>query len=139
MTDYYEILGVSHDDSSETIKQAYRRLAKKYHPDLNQGDAKSEARFKAIGEAWATLGDAQKRQKYNAARSAAVGGDSGVEQTQRPRAPKGTADYFDVMQKFGTFFGDDEISRMAKKNGGSEEKNPIDTSGIFERFMGFKK
>lgn len=63
--DYYRILGVGKDASEKEIKQAYRRLARKYHPDVNPGDASAEDRFKEIGEAYAVLGDAQKRKKYD--------------------------------------------------------------------------
>ena len=63
--DYYRILGVGKDASEKEIKQAYRRLARKYHPDVNPGDTTAEDRFKEIGEAYAVLGDAQKRKKYD--------------------------------------------------------------------------
>src|SRR5579859_6904354 len=63
--DYYKILGVKKDAPDKEIKQAYRRLARKYHPDVNPGDATSEERFKEIGEAYAVLSDAQKRKKYD--------------------------------------------------------------------------
>ncbi|HLY63901.1 MAG TPA: DnaJ C-terminal domain-containing protein [Chloroflexota bacterium] len=63
--DYYKILGVPKDASEKEIKQAYRRLARKYHPDVNPGDNSSEERFKEIGEAYAVLGEATKRKKYD--------------------------------------------------------------------------
>src|SRR5579883_2009564 len=63
--DYYKILGVDKGASEKEIKQAYRRLARKYHPDVNPGDKSSEDRFKEIGEAYAVLSDAQKRKKYD--------------------------------------------------------------------------
>ncbi|MBD3361723.1 molecular chaperone DnaJ [Candidatus Woesearchaeota archaeon] len=62
--DYYEILGVSKDASSEDIKKAYKKLAKKYHPDLNK-DSGAADKFKEISEAAAVLGDPQKRQQYD--------------------------------------------------------------------------
>jgi len=62
--DYYEILGVSKDASSEEIKKAYKKLAKKYHPDLNK-DADAADKFKEISEAAAVLGDPQKRHQYD--------------------------------------------------------------------------
>ncbi|MBF7096356.1 DnaJ C-terminal domain-containing protein [Alkalibacter mobilis] len=64
--DYYEILGVKKDSTSEEIKRAYRKLAKKYHPDTNPGDKKSEEKFKDINEAYEVLGDKEKREKYDA-------------------------------------------------------------------------
>jgi len=63
--DYYKILGVSKDASDEELKKAYRKLARKYHPDVNQGDAKAEARFKDISEAYTVLSDKEKRAQYD--------------------------------------------------------------------------
>lgn len=62
---YYEILGVGKDASAEAIKKAYRKLAMKYHPDRNQGDASAEEKFKEAAEAYEVLSDQQKRQIYD--------------------------------------------------------------------------
>ena len=63
--DYYAVLGVSRTASEKDIKTAYRKLARKYHPDVNPGNTKSEAQFKEIGEAYAVLSDPEKRKKYD--------------------------------------------------------------------------
>ncbi len=63
--DYYAILGLSKTSSAEEIKKAYRKLARKYHPDMNPGDQNAEARFKEVNEAYEILSDSQKRQKYD--------------------------------------------------------------------------
>jgi DnaJ-class molecular chaperone len=63
--DYYQVLGVDKKASEKDIKQAYRKLARKYHPDVNPGDKSAEAKFKEINEAYEVLGDAQKRAKYD--------------------------------------------------------------------------
>ena len=63
--DYYSILGVKRDASEQEIKRAYRRLARKHHPDVNPGDKSAEARFKEINEAYEVLSDKEKRQKYD--------------------------------------------------------------------------
>jgi len=63
--DYYNILGVNREANEREIKQAYRRLARKYHPDINPGNKSAEARVKQINEAYEVLSDKEKRQKYN--------------------------------------------------------------------------
>lgn len=63
--DYYEVLGISKDADDATIKSAYRKLAKKYHPDANPGDKDAEAKFKEAGEAYAVLSDPDKRAAYD--------------------------------------------------------------------------
>src|SRR6185503_14725194 len=63
--DYYQTLGVSKTASEKEIKQAYRKLARKHHPDVNPGDKTAEARFKEINEAYEVLGDPDKRKKYD--------------------------------------------------------------------------
>src|SRR5690606_41715518 len=63
--DYYKILGVPRDADEKTIKSAYRKLARKYHPDVNKGDASAEERFKEINEAYQVLSDPEQRAKYD--------------------------------------------------------------------------
>ena len=63
--DYYQILGVSRNASEKEIKQAYRRLARKHHPDLNPGDKSAEAKFKEINGAYEVLSNPEKRKKYD--------------------------------------------------------------------------
>jgi DnaJ-class molecular chaperone len=63
--DYYSILGVGRDASGKEIKQAYRRLARRYHPDVNPGDATAEQKFKEISEAYSVLGNAENRKHYD--------------------------------------------------------------------------
>ena len=63
--DYYEVLGVPKDADEDALKKAYRKLAKKYHPDANPGDKAAEAKFKEASEAYSVLSDPQKRQQYD--------------------------------------------------------------------------
>ncbi len=63
--DYYEVLGVPKDADEDALKKAYRKLAKKYHPDANPGDKEAEAKFKEASEAYSVLSDPQKRQQYD--------------------------------------------------------------------------
>ncbi|MCK4808973.1 MAG: molecular chaperone DnaJ [Candidatus Aenigmarchaeota archaeon] len=75
--DYYETLGVSKDASPDEIKKAFRKLARKHHPDVNNGDKGSEAKFKEINEAFEILGNPQKRGQYDQFGDAAFSGSQG--------------------------------------------------------------
>ena len=75
--DYYEVLGVSRDADDATLKKAYRQVAKKYHPDMNPGDAEAEKKFKEASEAYAVLSDADKRRQYDQFGHAAFEGGAG--------------------------------------------------------------
>lgn len=74
--DYYKVLGVTPKSSTKEIKETYRRLARKYHPDVNPGDARAEERFKEINEAYEALRDERKRSRYDQARAAHQSGRS---------------------------------------------------------------
>lgn len=75
--DYYKSLGIDKNASADEIKSAYRKLAKKYHPDANPGDKNAEAKFKEVSEAYAVLSDPQKRATYDQVGSSAFDGSQG--------------------------------------------------------------
>jgi molecular chaperone DnaJ len=95
--DYYKVLGVSKGAPADEIKKSYRKLARKYHPDANKGDAKSEERFKEISEAYNVLSDEKRRKEYDDARS--LFGSGGV---RRPGTGGAGGGYgFDLGDLFG--------------------------------------
>ncbi len=96
--DYYEVLGVDKNADEATLKKAYRKLAKKYHPDMNPGDAEAEAKFKEATEAYSVLSDAEKRRQYDQFGHAAFenGGGGGA----------GGFGGFDFNGDMGDIFGD---------------------------------
>ena len=63
--DYYKVLGIDRNADDKTIKKAYRKMAKKYHPDMNPGDAVAEQKFKEITEAYNVLSDSEKKKLYD--------------------------------------------------------------------------
>lgn len=96
--DYYEVLGVDRNADDSALKSAYRKLAKKYHPDTNPGDQEAEARFKEASEAYAVLSDADKRRQYDQFGHAAFENGGGA----------GGFDFsgMDMGDIFGDIFGD---------------------------------
>ncbi len=96
--DYYEVLGVSKDADDAALKKAYRALAKKYHPDTNQGNPEAEAKFKEASEAYGVLSDPEKRRQYDQFGHAAFEGGAGG-----PGGFDFTGDMGDI---FGDLFGD---------------------------------
>ena len=122
--DYYEVLGVSKDADDAAIKKAYRALAKKYHPDMNPGDAEAEKKFKEASEAYAVLSDAEKRRQYDQFGHAAfeggaggVGGFGGFDFNG--------ADFGDI---FGDIFGD--LFGGGGRRGGRANNGPMKGANI---------
>lgn len=101
--DYYEVLGVSRDADDATLKKAYRQLAKKYHPDMNPGDAEAERKFKEASEAYAVLSDPDKRRQYDQFGHAAFEGGGAGGAGGFGGFDFSGADFSDI---FGDIFGD---------------------------------
>jgi molecular chaperone DnaJ len=99
--DYYELLGVAKDAGGEDIKRAYRKLAGKYHPDRNPGDAEAIEKFKEASEAFDVLSSDEKRARYDRFGHAGVEGAAG-----RGGGPGGFQDVEDIFEAFGGIFGD---------------------------------
>ena len=111
--DYYDVLGVSKSSDESEIKKAYRKLAMKYHPDRNQGDADAESKFKEASEAYSILYDKEKRSAYDQFGHAAVDGNS----------PGGGFDFSSSQFSdiFDDFFGDSSF--FGRGGGGRRKKS----------------
>jgi len=128
--DYYEVLGVSKSASDSDLKSAYRKLAKKFHPDANPGDETAEAKFKELSEAYAILSDAEKRAAYDRyghrafqGAAGAGGGAGGVHFDMGDIF--GGMDLDDILRGLGGFsgFGGSSVRRRSgPRNGGDVQK-----------------
>ena len=136
--DYYNILGVSEQAEEEQIKQAYRRLAKKYHPDLNPNDSEAEEKFKNVVEAYETLGDADKRKEYDLKKTK-TGDGRKRESTASAKSPdKNMADFTKDMERyFGFSFAGGQAEKQ-KTGADGKKRNPLDVTEMFEAFMKVK-
>ncbi len=122
--DYYEVLGVGRDADEAAIKKAYRALAKKYHPDMNPGDAEAEKKFKEASEAYAVLSDPDKRRQYDQFGHAAFEGGAGGAGGFGGFDFNG-ADFSDI---FGDIFGD--LFGGGGRRGGRANNGPMKGSNI---------
>ena len=114
--DYYEVLGVSRDATEDEIKKAYKKLARKYHPDMNPGDKAAEEKFKEVNEANEVLSDPEKKARYDQF------GFAGVDPTYGAGAGGGAYggagfDFGDLGDIFGSFFGGGFGGGAARHNG----------------------
>ncbi len=147
MTDWYKVLQISRQASEKEIKAAYRKLAKKYHPDAHPGDQKCEARFKEITEAYTILSDAKKRKKFDeeldSLKNTTDYKTKAKHQNKTRTEDTGTVDFQDISRSFERFFGFDprtkEVVNEEKLNSNLKAGNPLDTTKIFEAFMGNMK
>lgn len=145
--DYYKILNVPHQADGSQIKQAYRKLAKRYHPDLNPDNPEAEARFKDIVEAYETLGDPAKRRKYDAnmiQASATMGTEPKAQKAARSAGAAQGVSFGNFTRDMERYFGfsfqaDQQNGKQASGNGADKNrKNPLDVTDMFEAFMKIK-
>lgn len=133
---YYEELGVNQRATLDEIKRAYRKLAKKHHPDKNPNNEQATKRFVRIASAYETLSDEQKRKKYDATQN--------VQNNKSTKKRSETSETATVnpmnMGDFEDFFGftTNNSGKVVPtdKNKKKATTNPIDTSQMFERFFG---
>lgn len=114
--DLYSILGVDRDAKHEVIRKAYRKLARKHHPDLNPGDEKSEDRFKQIASAWAVLSDEKKRRDYDEFGEVSLGAGFDADEARK------------VREQFGARFGSGNAGRG--QSGGGMPRDEFHFGGI---------
>lgn len=127
--DFYKVLGVSKDADEATIKKAYRKLARTWHPDQNKGNPEAEERFKEIGEAYTVLSNPEQRQQYDAIRAMGAGGFRGG------AGGSGTSgvNFEDI---FGAFGGGNGGNVRFSTSGGGAGINLDDILGAFGGFGG---
>ena len=130
--DFYKVLGVQKDVSDADLKKTYRKLARTYHPDSNQGDAAAEAKFKEVSEAYSVLSDPEQRKEYDQIRAMGSGarftssgqGAGGFEDVfsafQRSRGARydGSEDFDDIFSMFGQQGGGFGSGRFGQSSGG---------------------
>ncbi|WP_077611754.1 DnaJ domain-containing protein [Clostridium sp. Marseille-P2415] len=134
MLDYYRILGVTPQATEKDIKSAYRKLAKKYHPDVVKDDPDGNKKMYEIQEAYGVLGDEEKRKQYDSILEAG---------RERSRTGSGTGDPAPDMSRFERFFGFQPGKGMETYRGtgagSGKSTGPVDPDDLFASFFGVKK
>src|SRR5580692_4026654 len=122
--DFYEVLGVPKTASDDEIKKAYRKLARKFHPDLNKSDSKAEVKFKEVQEAYDLLSDAKKRSAYDQYGHAGVNSAAAAEAAAAAaQAGRGSGGFRYAPETPG---------------GATVDFGEVDLNDLFENFMGGK-
>lgn len=137
---WYRILEISEKATEQEIKTAYRRLAKKYHPDTHINEKSYVDKFNDISTAYQILGDSKKRQEYDKGRGQKQ--ESAKKRQKAPADQQMHSDFgFENMSKnFESFFGfNPETKDITREDKVKMKENPLDTTDMFERFMGIKR
>ena len=146
-SDYYKVLGISKDASDKQIKQVYRKLARKYHPDVNSGDKAAEEKFKKVNEAYEVLSDPEKRKKYDRYGEQWQYADQFEQQRGQQRYARQQGPAFDFgggaggAGGFGSIFDDLFVGRKGgfrMSMRGQDMQHPIDVT-LKEAFIGATK
>ena len=141
-TDYYSVLGVSRNASDKQIKQAYRKMARKYHPDVNSGDKAAEDTFKKVNEAYEVLSDPEKRKKYDRYGEQWQYADQFEQQRGRQTYTRGGTSFdFGTGGGFGSIFDDLFMGHrggFSASRRGQDMQYPIEVT-LKEAFTGVNK
>lgn len=140
----YEVLGVSRTAAMKEIKESFRKLSKRYHPDDHPGDTECERHFKEVSEAYSILSNQTKREEYNKQLGAKATQQAKHQSSRKGQpAPMAGFDFQNVNQSFENFFGfhpdTKDIVNEHKMNPDMKKKNPLDAKDLFESFMGIKR
>ena len=146
--DYYSVLGVSRNAGEREIKQAYRKLARQYHPDVNAGDKSAEAKFKQINEAYEVLSDQEKRRKYDQFGDQWQYADQFAQARRQQQTPfwdfsqaGGQSFHFeeaDLGSLFGDLFGGGMRRRQVRPRRGKDIRHPVEVT-LEEAYHGTKR
>ncbi|MGN6710537.1 J domain-containing protein [Anaerocolumna jejuensis] len=140
--DWYRILEIPDKANEQEIKAAYRKLVKKYHPDTHARDKNNTEKFNDISEAYRILGNTEKRREYDKRRNQDQNpensGNTEKEQKRAKEAPD--FDFQNMNKNFEEFFCfHPETKDITREDKVKMNKNPLDTTEMFERFMGIKR
>ncbi len=135
--DYYEMLGIAKDAGADEIKKTYRKLARKYHPDLNPGDKSAEEKFKEVSEAYAVLSDPKKREEFDNYGKNPFG-EGGFDFNQYAQGGGGGGAGFDLGDIFGDVFGQSSRGQQSVYRKGADITANL-TLSMDEAFDGMTK
>ena len=142
MKNYYEILEVDRNASDEEIKKSFKTLAKKYHPDQNQGNPNCEQKFKEINEAYNTLSDKDKKSEYDKKFFGQSFNQKSEKENKKKNKNMSSADFFHTQDIFESFFGFNPKNGETNFSGVNKDVKPMKTNEAFEKIFGknlFKK